>query len=233
MRQRPVLMPGGWPNRESERERCAKTLLACGGDFERIYDESGLGLDTYIRHIIRVPFFRLAQENPIVLLTGKIQSVFALLEFYTRVFELTDQFNEASWLVYLANDRPGEFIREAKTWGDVLDVGGDAYCWYTAPCPILIVSGRSKASGLRQAVADLEHSPASGVVALRNPERDLSIQVPVPELPHAATPSKLSSGSIARIQFETRPSRANLPANTGDRRSPTPPSNPRIRRNTG
>src|ERR1700690_2681066 len=200
-------MPGGWPSDESERESCASALLACGGDLERIYDESRLSLDAYIRHIIRVPFFRLSQENPIVFITGKIQSVLALLEFYTRVFEITDQFNQASWLVYLANNRPREFIREAKTWGDVSDVGGDAYCWFTAPCPILIISGSSETSGLRQAVADLEHSPESGVVALRHPEREVSIQVPAARLAPAAAPSSVSAGSIARIQFETRQSR--------------------------
>lgn len=226
-------MPGGWPSDESEREACAKALLACGGDFERIYDESGLGLDAYIRHIIRVPFFRLAHENPIVFITGKIQSVLKLLEFYTRVFELTDQFNRASWIVYLANNCQSEFVREAKTWGEVSEVGGDTYCWYTTPCPILIVSGRSQASGLRQAVADLELSPESGVIALNNPQREVSIQVPTPRLPSPVTSSSLSSGSIARIRFEARPSRTDLPANTGDLRTPTPPSNPRIRRNTG
>jgi len=233
LRPRPVLMPGGWPSDESEREACAKVLLACGGDFERIYDESRLRLDAYIRHIIRVPFFRLAQENPIVFIAGKIQSVLALLEFYTRVFELTDQFNQASWLVYLANNRETEFIREAQTWGDVTGVGGDIYCWFTAPCPLLIVSGRSQATGLRQAVADLEHSPESGVIALREPPREVSIQVSAPRRPASPAPSSLSSGSLARIQFETRLSRADLPANPVDRRSPTPPNNPRIRRNTG
>jgi hypothetical protein len=233
LRPRPVLMPGGWPKNESQREACARALLACGGDFDRVYDESGLSLDAYIRHLIRVPFFRQAQESPIVLVTGKIQTVLALLEFYTRVFELTDQFNQASWLVYLVNDRPEEFIREAKTWGDVTEMGRDTYCWHTAPCPILIVSENSKAAGLRQALADLELSPESGVVTLRNQKEDAAVQVPAPALPPPKVSSSLSSGSLARLRFETGPSRADLPANTGNRRSPTPPSNPRIRRHTG
>jgi hypothetical protein len=226
-------MPGGWPNDESQREACARALLASGGDFDRVHDESGLGLDAYIRHIIRIPFFRLAQESPLVCVTGKIQSVLALLEFYTRVFELTDQLNQASWIVYLANIRLNEFIREAKTWGDVTEVGGHTYCWHTAPCPILIVSESSQASGLRQALAELELSPESGVIALREHQNNISIQVPAPARPPQVATSSLSSGSIARLRFETRPSRADLPATSGGQRSPTPPSNPRIRRNTG
>ncbi len=224
-------MPGGWPDDECEREICARALLACGGDFERVYDGSGLGLDAYIRHIIRIPFFKLAQESPLVFVTGKLRSVLALLEFYTRVFELTDQFNQANWLVYLADTERSEFIREAKTWGDVTEVASDTYCWHTRPCPILVISGSSQASGLRKALLDLELSPESGVVALNNSQTHGSIQVPAPVRLPAAPSSSLSSGSIARLRFETRPTRADLPANTVNRRSPTP--NPRIRRNTG
>ncbi len=203
-------MPGGWPNDEIERETCARALLASGGDFERIYDESELRLDAYVRHIVRVPFFKLAQENPIVLVTGKIQSVVNLLEFYTRLYELTDKFDKASWIAYLARNRLGEFLSNAESWGDVEYMGNEMYCWYTSPAPILVITGGSNASGLRRAVADLEQAPESGVIAVGDSADD---------------------GATARLHLESleAPERD---ASMG-RRSPTPPGNPRIRRNTG
>jgi hypothetical protein len=161
-------MPGGWPREEIEKETCARALLASGGDLERVYDESDLGLDAYIHHIARVPFFRSAQEDAIVLATGTIQSVVDLLQFYTRLYELVDTFDRATWIAYLARNRLGEFLRQAQTWGDVEYLGGEMYCWYTSPSPILIISNQSHASGLRRAVNDLEQAPESGVVAVGN-----------------------------------------------------------------
>ncbi len=153
-----------------------------------------------------MPFFRLAQEDPIVLATGKIQSVVSLLEFYTRLFELTDQFNQASWLVYLTRHRVAEFLDEAKTWGGVEAAGEEMYLWFTSPLPILIVTENSNVSGLRQAVAALEQAPESGIIA--------------------QTRAVNQSSTLP-------PSFADLPAKSKERRSLTPPANPRIRRSTG
>jgi hypothetical protein len=191
-------MPGGWPHDEIEREACARALLAAGGDIERVYDESQLSLDAYIRHIVRVPFFKLAQENPIVLVTGRIQTVVGLLDFYTRLYESTDRFDRASWIAYLTRNHISEFLHNAESWGDVEYMGGEMYRWYTSPVPILVISDRSGASGMLSAVTALEVAPESGVIALSEPA-------------------------------STSADRGNLPA----RRSPAPPENPRIRRDTG
>jgi len=226
-------MPGGWPNDEIEREACARALLACGGDFERIYDEAGLGLDAYIRHIIRVPFFKRAQEDPIVLATGKIQTVVGLLGFYTRLYELTDQFDKASWIVYLVRNQLGDFLSVAESWGDVEYVGDEMYCWYTSPAPILLISSNSDASGLLRAVADLEAAPESGVIAVTSSTGDNSIAAKTPTRLPAVAASGLSSGSIARLRLEAQKSGKDQQHDDMDHRSPTPPGNPRIRRNTG
>ena len=226
-------MPGGWPIGESEREACARALLASGGDFERIYEASELGVKAYVRHMIRVPFFRLAQEYPIVLVTGKIQSVVALLDFYTRLFELTDQFNQASWLVYLPRHRLGDFLVNAKSWGDVEQVGQEMFYWYTSPSAMLVITAGSKVSDLGAAVAGLELSPESGVIALTNPATEGSTQSSAATCSTPDAPSGSSSSSIARLQIKREPSLFNLPAGGAQLRSPTPPSNPRIRRNTG
>lgn len=225
-------MPGGWPAADSEREACARALLASGGDFERVFDESEIGVDAYIRHIIRVPFFRQAQENPIVLVTGKIHTAVAFLEFYTRIFELTDQFNQASWLTYIARHHLSAFLDDAKTWADVDAVEQETYCWFTSPSPSLIITESSKASGLRRAVADLESVPRSGVIALPSPVSQVSTQLHNPNKTPPVASSGLSSGSIARLRIERQPSRTGNPADLVDRRSPTPPNNPRIRRDT-
>ena len=226
-------MPGGWPSDELERETCARALLASGGDFERIYDESELGLDAYIRHVVRVPFFKLAQENPIVLVSGKLQTVVDLLQFYTRLYELTDQFDKASWIAYLTRNCLGEFLNAAESWGDVEYMGQDMYCWYTSPAPILVITGNSNASSLRRAVADLEQAPESGVIALGNSADAGVQQVPVATQAPVPTVSGLSSGSLARVRLQTQRLMAPTRDEAGDRRSPTPPGNPRIRRNTG
>ena len=230
-RPRPVLMPGGWPDDEVERETCARALLASGGDFDRIYDEPDLGLDAYIRHIVRVPFFKLSQENPIVLVSGRLQTVVDLLEFYTRLYELTDQFDKASWIAYLTRNRLDEFLSAAESWGDIEYMGADMYCWYTSPAPILVISGNSYASNLRRAVADLEQAPESGVIALGDCPAPSTQPAPVTIQAPPATSSGLSSGSIARLRLQTQ----NLtpPQRDEATRTPTPPGNPRIRRNTG
>ncbi len=181
-------MPGGWPNEETEREVCARALLAGGGDIERIYDESQLGLDAYIRHIVRVPFFKLAQENPIVLVTGKMQTVVSLLGFYTRLYELTDQFDRASWIAYLTRSHVNEFLRDAESWGDVEYMGNEMYRWYTSPVPILVISDRSRASGLLAAVAGLELAPESGVIALTEPATTNPAHGDLPERHSSAQP---------------------------------------------
>lgn len=226
-------MPGGWPAAESEREACARALLASGGDFERIFDDSEIGVDAYIRHIIRVPFFRLAHESPIVLVTGKIHTATLLLEFYTHLFELTDQFNQASWLTYIAHHHLSAFLNDARTWGEVEEVERETYCWFTSPSPILIINECSHASGLRRAVADLESVPKSGVIALPSTVSPVSTQLHNHIKPTPAASNAISSGSIARLSIKRQPSRADLPADRTDRRSPTPPNNPRIRSNTG
>ena len=233
LRQRPVLLPGGWPNRDSERESCARALLACGGDFERIYDNPGISLDSYVRHVCRIPFFKLAQEPPIVCVTGKIQSPITLLSFYTQLFELTRQFDRASWVSYLSSPALlDEFLTNGKAWAEVEDMGGGLYCWYTSPIAVLVLSIKSEFSHLKQTLADLEQSPPSGVIALSSqaevePTRT-RIEAP---LPQRKPSSSLSSNTIARLTLETH-SLAAKRDSTG-RITPAPPNNPRIRRHTG
>jgi hypothetical protein len=191
-------MPGGWPNEETEREACARALLASGGDIERIYDESQLGLDAFIRHIVRVPFFKLAQENPIVLVTGKMQTVVSLLEFYTRLYELTDQFDRASWIAYLTRNHVNEFLHGAESWGDVEYMGTEMYRWYTSPVPILVISSHSHASGLLPAVAALELAPESGIIALNEP-----------------TGAATNRGELPARRASTQPENPRIRRNTG------------------
>ena len=232
MRQRPVLMPGGWPSAINEREACAKALLASGGDFERIFDESELGIDAYVRHVSRVPFFRLAQEQPLVFITGKIQSAVKLLDFYTRLFELTNQFDKASWIAYLESGSLEEFLAGARGWAEVEDLGDDRYCWYTSPISILVMSKASKLTHLKQVIAELEQAPASGVMAVSSPTGLVTKPADESEyLPERKPSSSLSSNSLGRVAVKTM----SLSRERDSVRSvtPTPPSNPRIRRVTG
>jgi hypothetical protein len=191
-----------------------------------------LDLDSYIRHLMRVPFFRTAQEVPLVYITGKIQSVLPLLEVYTRIFELTDQFNAAGWVAYLALDNVGEFLNDARTWGDVEAVGEELYCWHTLPSPVLVATERNEASELRRAVAALERAPESGVVALASPSNGSTRIFSSKSTPPARS-RIMSSDSLARMRFEREHSLDDLPGVSSGTRSPTPPSNPRIRRHTG
>lgn len=232
MRLRPVLMPGGWPIEANERETCARAVLASGGDLERVYDESELSLDAYIRYISRVPLFKLAKENPLVFIAGKIESVVSMLAFYTRLFEYTDQFDKASWLTYLPENRVSEFLCDARAWGEVDTWGDELYCWYTSPIPVLVISSASKLSRLRAAVADLERAPASGVVALSEPYGPFPSATPRNiDLPECNAPTHVSFDSLARLRLRTQSVAAEQLA--PGRMTTPPPSNPRIRRHTG
>jgi len=230
LRQRPVLMPGGWPTEASERETCALTVVASGGDLERVYDDSGMGFDAFIRYVCRVPVFKLEQERPLVITAGRIDSVVSLLAFYTRLFELTDLFDKASWLAYLPGHRVGQFVTDARAWGQVDDWGDELYCWYTSPIPVLLVSSRSQLSRLRQAVTDLEQEPASGVMSVSEPlDASSKVEHAKVELPKQPGPTPVSFNSLATLRLETQASVVRSPG----RRTTPPPSNPRIRRHTG
>jgi len=235
LRQRPVLMPGGWPIDANERETCARAILAAGGDLERVYDEFELGLEAYIRHLSRVPLFKLAKESPLVVVTGAVQSVVALLNFYTRLFSLTNQFDNTSWLAYLEQDKVEVFLREARGWAAVDALCGALYAWYLSPMPVLVVSQTSQLDQLGSTLADLDHSPASGVVAVPAVAGAIRQHEPLPakqpspaHFPDRKAASSLSSNSLARLTLDSR-----AVESTSPRRTTPPPSNPRIRRNTG
>ncbi len=225
-------MPGGWPIDASERETCARAIIASGGDLERVYDESSLSLDAYIRHICRVPLFKLDKEHPLVFMTGRIDSVMSLLAFYTRLFELTDQFDKSTWLAFLPQRRVHEFLQDAQAWGETDTWDDGIYGWYTSPVPMLVLSSEGDFSRLRQAVSDIAQSPASGVVAVSEPH----VPQPKPvdreaDLPAAKAPTHVSFNSLARLRLETQS--VPIARYSPPRVTTPPPSNPRIRRSTG
>ena len=223
-------MPGGWPIEASERETCALAVVASGGDLERVYDDSELGIDAYIRYVCRVPVFKLAQERPLVITAGRIDSVVSLLAFYTRLFELTDQFDKASWLAYLPEHRVSQFVTDARAWGEVDAWGDEIYCWSTSPIPVLLVSSRSQLSRLRQTVADLAEEPASGVMTVSEPiDAGSKFAHGKIELPKNKGQALVSFNSLATLRLETQASVVRSPG----RKTTPPPSNPRIRRHTG
>ena len=223
----------GGQSAKSSAKLAQESCSTAGVISERVYDKSEMGLDAYIRHLTRVPFFRSGQEVPLVYVTGKIQSVLPLLEVYTRLFELTCQFNRARWVAYLGLDHLIEFLDDAETWGDVELVGDQLYRWYTLPSAILITTQHNNSSELHRAVAALDRAPESGIIALAAPaSHGLGDSPNSQDAPRGAS-RILTSGSLARMRFEREHSLMDLPTTREGPRSPSPPSNPRIRRHTG
>ena len=149
-------MPGGWPVSDPEQDACARLVLACGGDFTRIFDELALDLETYVRRVSRIPFFASAGHNPLFFITGHIDRVFDLVSLCTRIIEMTNGFHCASWIAYQQQEKLHRFFDDAECWADIEEEFEDIYFWYTSPRPMLIATSKSEPSLMRRALASLD-----------------------------------------------------------------------------
>lgn len=166
MTARPVLIPGGWPLNEREREACARVLLACKGDFERIIDTPSLQGGAFVRHIARIRFFERPDAKPLFFVTGETACVQRILKLRTEVLERTAVFDQVSWVICLETARLADFIEQAADWAPLEEVVCEGlYAWRTKPWPMLIVDWSVKAANIAAALTSVETAPESGFIA--------------------------------------------------------------------
>ena len=157
-------MPGGWPLNDAEHDQCARVLLECGGDLRRIFDEPALDLDGYVHRLTRVPFFEFLDENPLFLITGRMQKPADVLDLQSRLFEATGIFHHADWVTFQSAEACWDFLDEAAQWAAVEEVYSNVHFWFTWPRPTLIVSSATNESLMPLALAALGSAPVTGIV---------------------------------------------------------------------
>ena len=209
---RPVLMPGGWPPDEHGRDECARVLLVCDGDFDRIFDEPALDIEAYAQHVARIPYFRAPDIKPLFFVTGALKQAGRLFGLHEHVFELTHVFNCASWVVCLEPNILREFLADAALWAAVEKVGRDVYVWRTAPGPMLVVSWSSSDFEIAVALASLDGLPESGLMA---------------------TVGRTEPGTVMSLESLAQMSAKVQPQESGEQGKVRFRPNPRIRRSAG
>jgi len=209
-------MPGGWPPDEHGRDECARVLLVCEGDFDRIFDEPALDIEAYAQHIARIPYFKSPDIRPLFFVTGALKQPARLLGLHEHVFELTRAFHCADWVVCLEPNSLREFLANAALWAAVEKVGRDIYVWRTAPGPMLVVAWSSSDFDVAVALASLDALPESGLMATVG-----RVQ------PQAEPATVMNLESLTQLRTQAQPQESGEQGNV--RFGP----NPRIRRSAG
>jgi len=198
-------MPGGWPPNEHGRDECARVLLVCEGDFDRIFDEPALDIEAYAQHIARIPYFKSPDVRPLFFVTGALKQAARLFALHEHVFELTRVLHSASWVVCLEPNSVREFLANACLWAAVEKVGRDVYVWRTAPGPMLAASWLSSDFEIAVALASLDGLPESGLMATvgrAEPGTVMSLES-LTELRTQAQPQE--SGEQGKVRFRPNP----------------------------
>lgn len=212
-------MPGGWPPDERGREACARVLLACNGDFERLFDEPALDMEAYAQHIARIPYFKSPDVRPLFFITGALKQAGRLFDLHELVFELTHAFNYASWVVCLEPNSVREFLADAALWAAVQKVGDDVYVWRTVPGPMLVVASSSSDLEISVALASLDALPESGLMATVGRE--------------GTQPVRGTEGTVMSLESLTTLRSQAQPQESGEQGKIRFRPNPRIRRSAG
>jgi hypothetical protein len=159
-------MPGGWPPNERERDACARVLLACSGDFERIIDAPALDDEAYARHIARIRFFDCPDAKPLFFVGGELASAERVMRLRSRLHGLTEAFDQSSWVVCLPPTGLDDFIAQAADWAGVEEVVAEGlFAWRTSPWPILVADWSVAGVDIAAALTSVETAPESGFIA--------------------------------------------------------------------
>ena len=212
-------MPGGWPPDEHGRDECARVLLVCGGDFERIFDEPALELEAYAQHIARIPYFSSPDAKPLFFITGALKKAGRLFALHERVFELTHVFENASWVVCLEPNSVREFLADAALRAAVKEAGKDVFVWRIQPWPMLIVSPLSSDFEIASALASLDAMPESGFTA--------TVGRAQPQVEPGSVGTVMSLESLTQLRATPQPQES------GEQSKVRAPLNPRIRNSAG
>lgn len=158
-------MPGGWPPTEREREACARVLLACEGDLDRIIDAPALDDEAYARHVARIPFSKCPDIKPLFFIAHEV-SAQRIMTLRARVLQLTRNYDRSIWLICLAPGQLDGFIEQAADWAGIEEVVAEGlFAWRTSPWPMLVVDWSKKGADIAAALTSIETAPESGFIA--------------------------------------------------------------------